>query len=826
MSVHTTFPVRGMTCASCVSHVEQALLAVVGVESAVVNLATEMATVDYDPRLVNPKVLTQSVQDAGYSIPVETKIVHVAGMTCASCVAHVEKALRRVPGVSSAHVNLATHQATVEHWPDNTIAQQLQHAAHDAGYTLSYAQAHPQESVEHKTQQELAQLGKRARLSAIAGGVVLMASMNVIPGLSVLSDQFRFILLFIFTTPVLIWAGHPIYTAAWSAGLHKTMNMNTLIAIGTLAAYAYSVAATFVPYVFEQEGLKAEVYYDTAIIIIALILFGRYLEAKAKGRTSVAIKTLMNLCPLTACVRRGDDEFMIPVDDVLLHDRVLVRPGDRIPVDGVIQEGHSSVDEGMLTGESLPVEKVVGSMVYAGTVNKIGSVIFKASAVGKDTALAQIVQLVQDAQGSRAPIQRFADRVASVFVPIVLGIATLAFWIWIVVGPSPAFTFALLAFVTVLIIACPCALGLATPTAIMVGMGRGAEQGILIRDAEALETAHGLDTIVFDKTGTLTLGMPRVTDVISPNMDQRELLYLAASVECRSEHPLAQAIVEWAKEEKLALEDPTNFSAMPGQGVEASVAGRSVLIGTAKLMVDRSLVLNDLGAMADHLATVGKTPIFVAVDGEVQGVIALADMLRPEAKEAIEALQKAGLATVMLTGDNQRVADAIAAELDIAHVMAEVLPDQKSTEIQTMQAAGKRVAMVGDGINDAPALAQADVGIAIGAGTDVAMETAHITLMTDDIRGVGNAIYLSRATMRTIYQNLFWAFGYNVALIPIAAGLFYPVFQNMGGVPPALMFMFGESGLLNPMLAAAAMAMSSVSVVLNSLRLRHIRLAV
>ena len=825
-NAHITFPVQGMTCASCVMHVERALLGVAGVESAKVNLATEKATVDYNPHHANPKALMRSVQEAGYVVPVETKTVHVEGMTCASCVAHVEKALQSVPSVSSANVNLATQQATVEHWPAETIIEQLQQVAHEAGYVLSYNQTSSKEDEnEQRERYELETLWKRVSVSAVAGIVVLMASMNVIPVLSSESEQFRFIVLFAITTPILVWAGGPIYTAAWSAMIHKTMNMNTLIAIGTLAAYAYSVAATFAPHFFEQGGLQAEVYYDTAVIIIALILFGRYLEAKAKGRTSLAIKKLMNLCPPTAKVRRDEEECVVSVDAVLLDDRVLVRPGDRIPVDGIIEEGHSSVDEGMLTGESLPVEKTVGSVVYAGTINKIGSFIFKASAVGKDTTLARIVRLVQEAQGSRAPIQRFADRVASIFVPIVLGVATLAFCIWIMVGPSPAFTFALLAFVAVLIIACPCALGLATPTAIMVGTGRGAEHGILIRNAEALEMAHGIDTVIFDKTGTLTLGVPRVTDVISHRMDQRELIRLAASVECRSEHPLAQAIVEWAKENEIPIEEPIDFSAIPGQGVEAHVIGHSVLIGTIKFMADRLVDVNDLRAAADNLAAGGKTPAFVAVDGEVQGVIALADTLRPEAKEAIEALQRAGLETVMLTGDNQRVAKAIAMQLGIDQVMAEVLPDQKSMRVKAMQADGKRVAMVGDGINDAPALAQANVGIAVGTGTDVAMETAHIILMSDDVRGVGKAIRLSRATMRTIYQNLFWAFAYNIALIPIAAGALYPVFAFLGGVPPVLVFLFGESGLLNPMLAAAAMAMSSVCVVFNSLRLRHARLA-
>ena len=652
----------------------------------------------------------------------------------------------------------------------------------------------------------------------------MLAPMNLIPGLSSVSDQALFFILFTVTTPVLFWAGLPIYSAAWNAALHTTVNMNTLIAIGTLAAYAYSVVATFIPSFFEQGGLKAEVYYDTAIMIIALILLGRYLETGAKSRTSAAIKKLMGLRPSTARVRRNNEEQDIPIDLVVSGDSIIVRPGDRIPVDGVVLEGYSSIDEAMLTGESLPVEKEAGATVYAGTINKTGSFTFTASAVGKDTALARIVHLVQEAQGSRAPIQRFADKVASIFVPTVIGIASLAFLVWLFIGPSPAFTFALLAFIAVLIIACPCALGLATPTAVMVGTGRGAELGILIRNAEALETAHRIDTVVLDKTGTLTLGVPRVTDVVSKGLSEQELIRIAASLERRSEHPLAQAVVDYAQENGLTLEEPMDFSATPGQGVQGRVSGKSVFIGNRKLMAERSFDLNGLGEHADSFAASGKTPTLVAIDGHVTGVLAISDTLRPEAKDAIDALHDAGIQAVMITGDNRRAAEAIAAELGIDRVMAEVLPDQKAAEVKKLQAEGKHVAMVGDGINDAPALAQADIGIAIGTGTDVAMEAAQITLMSGDVRGVVKAIKLSKATMRTIYQNLFWAFGYNVALIPVAAGVLYPVFHAFGGVPESLTFVFGEQGFLNPMLAAAAMALSSVSVVSNSLRLKNVAL--
>jgi Cu+-exporting ATPase len=749
---------------------------------------------------------------------------NVKGMTCASCVGRVENALRQVPGVTEVTVSLASEKATVKHFPGVVTFEDLYQAVHNAGYTLVRPETTSEDSTTQEKQDERKELLQRIVVSGLAGVFVMLASMNLIPGLHSVSNQARFLLLLVVTTPVLFWAGAPIYRAAWNAAVHKTVNMNTLIAIGTLAAYAYSVVATLAPSFFERSGLEAEVYYDTAIMIIALILFGRYLETGAKNRTSAAIKKLMGLRPSTARVRRNNEEQDIPVDHVNSGDLIVIRPGDRIPVDGMVQEGYSSIDEAMLTGESLPVEKEPGTKVYAGTINKTGSFTFTASAVGKETALARIVHLVQEAQGSRAPIQRFADQVASIFVPTVIGVAFLAFLVWLFIGPSPAFTFALLAFIAVLIIACPCALGLATPTAVMVGTGRGADQGILIRNAEALETAHRIDTIVLDKTGTLTLGVPRVTDVVSKGISEHELVRIAASLERRSEHPLAQAVVDYAQENALTLEEPIDFSATPGQGVQGKVAGALVFIGNRKLMSERSFDLNGLNESVEAFADSGKTPTLVAIDGRVTGVLAIADTIRPEAKEAIKAMHESGLEVVMITGDNRRAAEAIAAELGINRVLAEVLPDQKAAEVKKLQAEGKRVAMVGDGINDAPALAQADIGIAIGTGTDVAMETAHITLMSGDVRGVVKAIKLSKATMRTIYQNLFWAFGYNVALIPVAAGVLYPVFSALGGVPDSLTFVFGERGFLNPMLAAAAMAMSSVSVVSNSLRLKNVSL--
>ena len=578
-TTQSSFPVQGMTCASCVSHVEKALAKVPGVGSAKVNLATETATVHYNPEHANLHAFADAVQEAGYQIPLETEIFNVKGMTCASCVGRVEKALRQVPGVSEVTVNLASEKATVEHFPGVVTFEDLSQAVHNAGYTLVRPPTTSQDPTAKENQDERKELLQRIVVSGLAGVFIMLASMDLIPGLHSLGIQGRFLILLIITTPVLFWAGAPIYRAAWNAAVHTTVNMNTLIAIGTLAAYVYSVLATLAPSFFERGGLQAEVYYDTAIMIIALILFGRYLEAGAKSRTSASIKKLMGLRPSTARVRRNNKEEDIPVDLVNSGDLIVIRPGDRIPVDGVLLEGYSSIDEAMLTGESLPVEKGPEAKVYAGTINKTGSFTFKASAVGKDTALARIVQLVQEAQGSRAPIQRFADQVASVFVPTVIGVAFLAFLVWLFIGPSPAFTFALLAFIAILIIACPCALGLATPTAVMVGTGRGADQGILIRNAEALESAHRIDTVVLDKTGTLTLGVPRVTDVVSQGISKDELVRIAASLERRSEHPLAQAVVDYAQEHALNLEEPSDFSATPGQGVQGKVAGVSVFIG-------------------------------------------------------------------------------------------------------------------------------------------------------------------------------------------------------------------------------------------------------
>jgi len=825
---HISFPIRGMTCASCVNHVERALKSVPGVSEVSVNFATESVSLDFDSTLTTPELLTHAVQEAGYEIPVQSHTIKIGGMSCASCVSRVEKALRTIPEVRSANVNLATETAFLSTWTGGLVNSDLQQAITNAGYTIIRESEGERSANSDFTQsQEESQrpLFQRAILSGIAGLLVMLGTMNLLPGFSSLTLQTRHVTLFFITFFVLFWAGRPIYTAAWNAAIHRSVNMNTLIAVGTLAAFGYSVLATFFPSVFEASGMPAAVYYDTAIIIIALILFGRYLETGAKNQTSSAIHKLMSLRPKTARIRRGQEEEDIPIEMVQKGDILVVRPGEQIPVDGVVTEGQSSVNEAMLTGESLPKEKPPGATVFTGTLNTSGSFLFQASAVGKDTVLAHIVRLVQEAQGSKPPIQRVADYIASIFVPTVLGVATSVFFLWWILGPEPALTYAVLTFVAVLIIACPCALGLATPTAIMVGTGRGAEHGILIRHAEALETAHRIDTVVLDKTGTLTRGIPTVTDIIVPTFNQKELLRLAASLERRSEHPLAQAIVEQATKQSLSLEEPHDFVSTPGQGVTGNIAGQSVIIGNVTFMTN-NLGIPSLDGVSDSmqsLAQAGKTPILVAINGQVEGIIGIADIIRPESKEAIQQLTNAGLDVVMLTGDHHQVAEAIASDLGITHFLAEILPDQKAVEIKKLQNHGKkRVAMVGDGINDAPALAQADLGMAIGTGTDVAMETAQITLMSGDIRGITKAIQLSRATMRTIHQNLFWAFAYNIALIPLAAGILYPIFQGMGGVPSGLHWLFGEYGFLQPIMAATAMALSSVSVVTNSLRLKKI----
>ena len=749
--------------------------------------------------------------------------LNIEGMHCASCIVHVENALTKLEGVATASVNLATEQATVEYLSDTLTLDDIRAAVSDAGYAVEGVAG----EIEGGEQERLAHTKE---IKALRSKVLLAAGLGIVIFLGSFREWFPWMpsflqnwyVLWVLATPVQFWAGAQFYRGAWGAAKHKTTSMNTLIAVGTTVAYLFSAVITLFPDLFAMDTLEAKVYFDTAAIVIALILLGRFLEARAKGQTSEAIRTLMGLRPKTAWVVRDGQEMEIPIQEVIVSDVLIVRPGERVPVDGQVIGGASSVDESMLTGESIPVEKATGSLVYGATINKTGSFRFKATQVGKDTVLSHIIRMVEEAQGSKAPVQRLADRVSSYFVPTVIAIATGTFFLWLVLGPQPAFTFALLNFVAVLIIACPCALGLATPTAVMVGTGKGAEQGILIRNAEALERAHKIQAVVLDKTGTLTQGTPVVTDIAADGIAQEELLRLAASVERGSEHPLGEAIVKSARERGLALEEATEFQALPGHGVKARVNGSSVALGNLTFIESEGLAVSGLEGKAEEMSIQGKTPVFVAVNRRMMGIIAVADTLRPGAKEAIQALLRLGLEVVMLTGDNQYTAGAIAREVGIARVLAEVMPDQKAEQVRVLQQQGKTVAMVGDGINDAPALAQADVGIAIGSGTDVAMAAADITLMGAELDGVGRAIALSRATIRTIKQNLFWAFFYNTALIPVAAGVLYLVFAD-AGVPSGLRYVLGDHGFLNPVLAAAAMALSSVTVVSNSLRLRRFK---
>ena len=832
-----TIGVQGMTCASCVRYVEEALTEVPGVESASVNLATERATVELDPLTVPASLLSDVLDDAGYGAVVDVVTMNVGGMTCASCVGYVERALNEVPGVVSSSVNLATERATVRYLAGATGVDQLREAVDDAGYSVEgVADDTANEGADSERLARVREIRDLKRKVALAGsvGIVLMTLMYIpLEVLGLTAFQLNLVL-WVMATPVQFWAGAQFYRSAWGALKHTTANMNTLVAVGTSVAYAYSTAATFFGGVFEEAhllhahsvfGHSTGTYFDASAIIIALILLGRLLEARAKGRTSESIRKLMGLRPRTALVVRDGQQVELPIDQVVVDDVVVVRPGEKVAVDGAVVEGASSVDESMLTGESMPVEKTAGDPVYAATVNGTGGLRFRATRVGADTVLSQVIRLVQDAQGSKAPIQRTADVVASYFVPAVLTIAVITWAVWLYWGPPPALTIAILNAVAVLVIACPCALGLATPTAIIVGTGKGAERGILIRNAEALERAHTVTTVVLDKTGTLTRGQPVVTDLITADgMSEGEMLRLAASAESGSEHPLGQAIRAAATERGLTLAEAAQFQAFPGHGVQAQVEGKSVALGNAALLQQRGLALNGMQSSGQELTSQGKTAMWVVVDGKVTGLLAVADTLKPGAKEAVSALRRLGLEVVMLTGDNRPTAEAIAREAGIDKVVAEVLPQDKAAEVRKLQEEGRVVAMVGDGINDAPALAQADVAVAMGTGTDLAMETAQITLMRGDLRGVPEAVALSRATIRTIRQNLFWAFFYNTALIPIAAGVLYLVFGGSGVPIGPLRYILGDFGFLNPVMAAAAMAFSSVSVVSNSLRLRGARI--
>ena len=729
----------------------------------------------------------------------------VEGMTCASCVRRIEKALAKVDGVETASVNLATEKAHIVFDPAKAGIPQFRAAVEKAGYKVRVdatpAPVAEQDSHDREPQRELDDLGRKWKVSLVVG-LVMMGLMFLPLGLdmTLLAPA-----LLIAATLVQFWAGRVFYQAAWAAGRHGSTNMNTLVAVGTTMAYAYSAFVTLWPTLAARWGFEYHLYYETAIIIIALILLGRWMEARAKKQTSAAIRALMGLQAKTARVIRGGVEQDIAIERVVVGDLVRVRPGEKVPVDGLVSEGRSALDESMLTGESLPVDKAPGDAVIGATLNTSGSFVFKATKVGADTTLAQIVRLVEDAQGSKAPMQRMADEISSYFVPAVLVVALLTFVGWLVFGPEPRLTFAVQTAIAVLIIACPCALGLATPTAIMVGTGKAAEHGILIRGGEALEQTRKINAIVLDKTGTLTRGKPAVTHVLATNgFSDTDLLRLAGAAEVGSEHPLGAAIVAHAREARLELPTAESFEAIAGRGITARIEGRELRIGNLALMRDALIDLDGLAGRAAIIAQEGATPMYVAVDGRSVGLISVADTLRPESREAVALLAALGLEVWMLTGDNAATAATIAREVGIEHVLAEVLPGEKSAKVKELQSQGKIVAMVGDGINDAPALAQADLGIAIGTGTDVAIAASDITLIGGDLRTIVTAIALSRKTVGVIKQGLFWAFAYNILLVPVAMGGLYPLFRV----------------LLSPVLAAAAMAMSSVSVVTNALRLR------
>jgi Cu+-exporting ATPase len=843
-------PITGMTCAACVTRNERALQRADGVDEASVNFATEKATVTFDPARLSARDLVDTVAEAGYGVVTQTEVLPITGMTCASCVARVERALKHVPGVLKAEVNLATERATVTVLPGAGVRERLEKAVRDAGYGVTETPA-GDGAAATEAALDVEQAARRAEYEALRRKVVIGAVLSVVIFAGTMQHHwFPFLpdwmnngyFLWALTTPVQFWVGARFYRGAWAALRHGAADMNTLIAMGTSAAYFYSVLVVLFPELFEAQGLTAAVYFDSAAIIITLVLLGRLLEARAKGQTGEALRGLIKLQPVTARVLRDGREDEVAVADVRPGDLVLVRSGERVPVDGVVVEGASAVDESMLTGEPLPVAKEAGDEVIGATVNTSGSFTFRATRVGSETALAQIVRLVERAQGSKPPIARLADVVAGYFVPIVIVIALVTLAVWLAFGPEPALTYALLNFIAVLVIACPCALGLATPTAIMVGTGKGAENGILIRDGAALETAQKLDTIVLDKTGTITEGRPAVVEVLvadgaaewlgggaagasattddsrEPTTDTsdaeaepgrrsaEELLRLVAGAERGSDHPLARAVLEATRERGLEPPAFADFEDLAGHGVRARVEGRLVEVGSVRLAGERAPV-DELEWRGAALRETGATLAFVWIDGRPAGALAIADRVKEGSVEGVRRLRELGLDVIMLTGDDRRTAAAIARDVGLDDVRAEVLPDDKAGEVARLQAEGRRVAMVGDGINDAPALAQADVGIALGTGADVAVEAGDVTLISGDLRGVPVAIELSRQTIRTVKQNLFWAFAYNAALIPVAAGVFYPAF----GI------------LLDPIFAAAAMGLSSVTVVSNSLRLRRFR---
>ncbi len=800
-----------MTCASCVARVERELEKLEGVHDAGVNLATERASVSYDPERTDVSVLLAAIEKSGYETLSGETSFGVTGMTCANCSSRVERKLAKTEGVLEASVNLATERATVRYLPDVVSLKELHGVVEGTGYgILEEAGKDRVDSEREAREREIISLRRDLTVAAVFTLPLLLLVMlpMVVPALearlmNVIPMQTLFLVSFVLASVVQFGPGRRFYKPGWASLKHGSPDMNSLVMIGTSAAYGYSVVATFLPGLLPAGTVH--VYYEASAAIITLILVGKYLEAIAKGRTSEAIKKLMGLQAKTARVVRGGETVELSIDEVVPGDVVLVRPGEKVPVDGTVVEGSSYVDESMITGESIPVSKGAGDEVVGGTINKTGAFRFRATKIGADTVLAQIIKMVEEAQGSKPRIQALADRVVGVFVPVVMAIATLTFVLWLIFGPAPALTFALVNTVAVLIIACPCAMGLATPTSIMVGTGKAAELGVLFRKGDALQSLQEAGVIALDKTGTLTKGRPELTDlVVRAGLERREVLKLVAAAETSSEHPIAEAILAAAKEEGLEPLPTQNFNAVPGFGVEATVKGRTVQVGADRYMERLGLEVAVFAEEAGRLADEGKTPLYAAIDGTLAAIIAVADPVKASSPQAVKKLHDLGLRVAMITGDNRRTAEAIARGLGIDEVLAEVLPDGKVDAVKKLQAEGRKVAFVGDGINDAPALAQADVGLAIGTGTDIAIESADVILMSGDLRGIPNAIALSKATLNNIKQNLFWAFVYNIILIPVAAGALFPVF----GI------------LLSPILAAAAMGLSSVFVLTNALRLR------
>lgn len=802
------FKISGMRCSACANRIEKVVSKMDGVKEANVNFATETLTVKYDNKLINKEYIEQNIEKIGFKVQknIKSYTYKIEGMTCSSCANRIEKVAKNMKGVENVVVNFATEKILVSYDADVINFGDIKSKVEKAGYKLI---REDEKKVEEK-RKKLDEKGKllfRLILSLIFALPLLTITMGHMVGMPLpkiidpMINPLNFaIIQLVLTIPVMI-IGYKFYYIGYKNLFKLNPNMDSLIAIGTSAAFIYSLYGTYKIYIGDA-SYAMSLYYEAAVTILALITLGKYLEAISKGKTSQAIKKLMGLAPKTATIIRNGNELDIPIDEVIVGDIVIVKPGEKLPVDGEVIDGSTSVDESMITGESIPVEKCVGSKVIGASINKNGFIKYKATKVGKDTALSQIIKLVEDAQGSKAPIAKLADIIASYFVPIVIGLAILSSIGWLIAGKDVVFTLTI--FISVLVIACPCALGLATPTAIMVGTGKGAEYGVLIKGGEALEITHQIDTIIFDKTGTITEGKPVVADIITTTISEEELLSIAASSEKGSEHPLGEAIVKGAEERNIKLKEISNFKAIPGHGIQVEIEGKVILLGNKKLMTENSIEVGDLGVKSDKLANEGKTPMYIAINNNLEGIIAVADIIKPSSKEAIENIHKMGIKIAMITGDNKKTAYSIAKQVGIDIVLAEVLPEDKANEVKKLQEEGSKVAMVGDGINDAPALAQADIGIAIGTGTDVAIESANIVLMKGDLKDVATAIKLSKATIRNIKQNLFWAFGYNVLGIPVAMGVLH---------------IFGGP-LLNPMIGAAAMSLSSVSVLANALRLR------